>query len=776
MFSMLYVGALEGLAFWLVSQIHGPWLVLSWAGALALVALLTIALTEHWNALGQACMVSTTSLSASFLVYVVDITFRAHLGPLSLFFSSVLLVLQAFALILLCAGSFEILDVLCRMQLRRVADPKPTTDFFPRVSLHVPAYNEPPDMVIETLDALARLDYPNYEVIVIDDNTADESLWRPIERHCGKLGFKFFHLENWPGFKSGALNFALSKTDPAAEIVGVVDSDYVVQSDFLRRCVGFFRQPSVAFVQTPQVYRDVAEDDRYATSCYDAYLYFFKISMVGRNEHNGIIFAGTMGLIRKEILEQLGGWDEWCITEDAEISLRILDRGHEGIYVDQSFGHGLMPLNYEGLKKQRFRWAFGGMQILRRHWRALMPWARWFDSSHRLTAMQKWDYLMGGLQWLNDPVTFAFTALLLIGTTALLIAHSLFIQPLAPAVMIVPFLFIFVGVTRFLWALRVRVGCGWRRAVSAFVILLGLTWVVTMACLMGLVKRQGVFLRTPKKRSTADRWHAIRVVSHETALGTLCVAACVALFANSPRSPHVWVMTGLLMWQSLIYASAPVSSLWGHRSEARLLHPEYLTSSRTTGERFSSMIQSRRIAWGVGGLVLVGALIFYLAVSLAPEQERIYQTNPGGASFIPAAAMQTSSETKVKAVLYFEKEAALAGRVDDALSLWEPDGVVRDANYTVSDPSDDIVWAGLDAVRRRYMEEFASHRYLSLSHDDASVVIDDHDAVVVNDLHAVLRTPSGVQRVYLSKGDRWTLVRGAQGWRIKELIVNRAPR
>jgi hypothetical protein len=74
------------------------------------------------------------------------------------------------------------------------------------------------------------------------------------------------------------------------------------------------------------------------------------------------------------------------------------------------------------------------------------------------------------------------------------------------------------------------------------------------------------------------------------------------------------------------------------------------------------------------------------------------------------------------------------------------------------------------------MEEFASHRYLSLSHDDASVVIDDHDAVVVNDLHAVLRTPSGVQRVYLSKGDRWTLVRGAQGWRIKELIVNRAPR
>ena len=49
----------------------------------------------------------------------------------------------------------------------------------PMVSLHVPAHNEPPDMVIETLRSLLRLDYPRYEVILIDDNTDDEDLWRP---------------------------------------------------------------------------------------------------------------------------------------------------------------------------------------------------------------------------------------------------------------------------------------------------------------------------------------------------------------------------------------------------------------------------------------------------------------------------------------------------------------------------------------------------------------------------------------------------------------------
>ena len=92
-----------------------------------------------------------------------------------------------------------------------------------------------------------------------------------------------------------------------------------------------------------------------------------------RNEHDGAIFAGTMGLIRRVALEQLGGWDEWCITEDAELSLRLLRAGWHGLHVDQSWGYGIMPLTFEALKGQRYRWCFGGIQILRMHWRSLMP-------------------------------------------------------------------------------------------------------------------------------------------------------------------------------------------------------------------------------------------------------------------------------------------------------------------------------------------------------------------------------------------------------------------
>ncbi len=774
--SFLYVAAIEWGSRELVGWLHGPLPGWAWWLPAGVVAVLVIALAEHWNAMGQACMTTTVSLSGYFMVYVVEITARAHLGVLSLFFSILLLLLQAFALILLCAGSFEILDVLCRIRWRRVADPQPVADFLPRVSLHVPAYNEPPEMVIETLDALARLDYPNYEVIVIDNNTTDERLWRPLEVHCAKLGFKFIHVENWPGFKSGALNLGLTRTDPGAEIVGVVDSDYVVEPDYLRRCVGFFRRPEVAFVQTPQDYRGVTPNDIYVQGCYDAYLYFFRISMASRNEHNGIIFAGTMGLIRRDVLQALGGWDEWCITEDAEISLRILDRGYEGVYVERSFGHGLMPLNFEGLKKQRFRWAFGGMQILRRHRATLMPWARWLDRSHRLSFAQQWDYLMGGLQWLNDPATFAFTVLLLLGTGALVVAHSLFIQPLAPAVMIVPFLFIFVGVSRFLWALRIRVGCGLRRAAAAFGILTALTWVVTVACVLGLVKKHGVFLRTPKKRTGADPWHAVRIVTHEVVLVGLCVVAGVALLASGARTAHVWVMSGLLGWQGLVYLSAPVNSLLGHRSEMRALHPEYLRSSRTTGQRASSMVTARGVAWSIAGLGVVALMMFVLAVRFAPEAERAYRAGPEPVALVPASAMKVPAEGAIKAAIYFEKQAALAGSVDDALRLWSVRGVVRDANYTPEDTSDDRVWVGINAIRRRYAEEFARHRYLSLQHSDASIVIEGDSAYVVNDLRATIRTPAGVQQVYLARGDRWTLVRKGDRWQIVELVVNRAPR
>ena len=126
-------------------------------------------------------------------------------------------------------------------------------------------------------------------------------------------------------------------TDPGAGIIGVVDSDYQIEPGFLRRCAPAFADPWIGFVQSPQDYRGWQEAPYYRRLYY-SYKYFFAVSQPARNEHDGAIFAGTMGLIRRVALEQLGGWDEWCITEDAELSLRLLRAGWTGWHVGESWG------------------------------------------------------------------------------------------------------------------------------------------------------------------------------------------------------------------------------------------------------------------------------------------------------------------------------------------------------------------------------------------------------------------------------------------------------
>ena len=260
----------------------------------------------------------------------------------------------------------------------------------PKVSIHVPAYNEPPDMLIETLDALARLDYPDFEVLVIDNNTKDEAVWRPVEAHCATLGprFRFFHVAPLAGFKAGALNFALAHTAADAEVVAVIDSDYVVDPAWLRDLAPSFANRYVGIVQAPQDYRDGGEN-AFKAMCYAEYRGFFQIGMVTRNERNAIIQHGTMTMVRRSLLGAVGGWAEWCITEDAELGLRIFEAGYEAVYTPQSYGRGLIPDTFIDYKKQRFRWAYGAMQILKEHAELL------FAGGGVLTTGQRYHFIAG---------------------------------------------------------------------------------------------------------------------------------------------------------------------------------------------------------------------------------------------------------------------------------------------------------------------------------------------------------------------------------------------
>lgn len=226
----------------------------------------------------------------------------------------------------------------------------------PKVSIHVPCYNEPPAMVKQTLDALANLDYPDFEVLIIDNNTKDPAVWEPVRDYCATLGprFKFFHVAPLAGFKGGALNYLIPHTAPDAEVIAVIDSDYCVDRNWLKHMVPHFADPKIAIVQSPQDYRDQTEST-FKKLCYSEYKGFFHIGMVTRNDRDAIIQHGTMTMTRRSVLEELG-WADWCICEDAELGLRVFEKGYSAAYSHNSYGKGLMPDTFIDFKKQRFRW------------------------------------------------------------------------------------------------------------------------------------------------------------------------------------------------------------------------------------------------------------------------------------------------------------------------------------------------------------------------------------------------------------------------------------
>ncbi|HET7870170.1 MAG TPA: glycosyltransferase [Actinomycetota bacterium] len=535
-----------------------------WAGEafLLFLTLLVVMLRRRWNPLGQVFYGSFLASALAYLAFAIDITFASGLSALSMAASAALLLLEFVALFLAASFAFESLDVLCRTRWDRPGI-EPDPSYQPKVSLQIAAYNEPPDMLIETIGSVEAIDYPNLEVVVIDNNTKDPNVWRPVEEYCqDRDRVKFVHVDPLSGFKSGALNLALTEyTDRDAEIVGVIDADYLVDPDYLRSLVGYFADPDLAFVQTPQDYREF-ERDAYLTACYDAYRYFFLTTMPSRNERNSIIFAGTMGLLRRSMLEKLGGWDEWCITEDSEASLRMLKAGYSGLYVSRSFGRGIMPLTFSALKSQRFRWCFGGMQILRRHWRDLVPWNR--DPENHLRFGQRIDYLLGGVQWLNDLMYLGFTVVLLATATVLLTRGWFALRPLLGVAVLLPSALIASGLLRALWALRTRARIGFPRAILAFANWLSLSWTVALACIQGLVRSKGVFLRTPK---TGERRNVITALWSARTEVVLALALWTAGGLAFMKGRATWFVLALFAWQGSVYATAPFMSWLNQHTE-----------------------------------------------------------------------------------------------------------------------------------------------------------------------------------------------------------------
>ena len=288
--------------------------------------------------------------------------------------------------------------------------------YAPFVSVHIAAYNE--KRVIERLlVALEQLDYPEYEVVVVDDSTDDSRAI--LAAWSTKPGFKIVHRPNRRGFKGGALGEALEAMDSKAEYVVVFDADSVPFPDSIDRFLPYFydangtnqRRAEVAAVQSYQ-WHVLNKSESWLTEAVRAE--YAGSYMVERPFQDAIgslkMIAGTDYMIRADVLREVG-WGT-SLTEDWELTLKLYARGYKVVYTPWAETPGECVATFSRLARQRMRWAEGHTHNVRKWFVPIML-------SPLVAPIEK-------LEFLYDTTYYLQAALFIIGSLGWLISEVIF--------------------------------------------------------------------------------------------------------------------------------------------------------------------------------------------------------------------------------------------------------------------------------------------------------------------------------------------------------------
>jgi len=295
-----------------------------------------------------------------------------------------------------------------------------------------------------------------------------------------------------------------------------------VHSNWLKDLLPLFADPKVGMIQAPQDHRDGPR-----TAMHQAmngeYAGFFDIGMVQRNEKNAIIAHGTMCLIRRSALVAAGNWSSDTICEDTDLGLTILELGFTAHYTNCRYGYGLLPDSYLAYKRQRDRWAYGGFQIMKKHWRRFLP------GRSLLSREQKHEFTLGWLSWLGAESVGVLVALLNLIWVPFVAIVGIAIPD---KILTIPILAAFVvAVAHFFWLYRLRVRIPRGQMLGAVFAAMGLQWTVARAVGFGLIKDGLPFIRTATGGS--GRRSAGFPAFWEAVIGGLLVASAIFLHATN---------------------------------------------------------------------------------------------------------------------------------------------------------------------------------------------------------------------------------------------------
>jgi len=245
-------------------------------------------------------------------------------------------------------------------------------------------------------------------------------------------------------------------------------------------------------------------------------------------------------VVRRTALVEAGGWAEWCICEDAELGLRLLERGHEAVYVPETLGLGVLPADFAAYKSQRSRWAYGAVRIMCGHARAL------FLGGTRLTFMQRLHFITGWLPWFGDALHLLFTIAMAAWSLGMLLHPENF--PAPATVLLLPVLLVNGFLLLRTWTLySARVPCGVTDRLAAMTASMALVPTVGASILYGLISSKRPFLRTCKIQSAHSLYNALKPVIMELFLFLLLLTLLIAMLAVSPHAG-----TGFRLWCLLL--------------------------------------------------------------------------------------------------------------------------------------------------------------------------------------------------------------------------------
>ncbi len=260
----------------------------------------------------------------------------------------------------------------------------------PMITLVVPAYNEGP--VIEAaITSLLKLDYPHFEVIVVDDGSTDDTYERAlgVARQSQTVSVRVLTKPN--GGKADALNTGM--THARGEFILNMDGDTKLSRNTLRACIRHFDDPKIGAVAGNV---KVLNRENVWTRV-QALEYIEGLAMARKAQsflRSVNIIPGPLGMFRKSVLQQVGGYDDDTFAEDCDLTLKMLMRGWHVAYEPTAIAWVETPSGLLDLLKQRYRWTRGILQAMRKHKAAL-----WRPSKAGINFYILWYMLFEGIIW-----------------------------------------------------------------------------------------------------------------------------------------------------------------------------------------------------------------------------------------------------------------------------------------------------------------------------------------------------------------------------------------